>query len=90
MLDVQGCGTFSTCPQPEGTPFEVAAKMIAHRLREPHIQAMPDSTLVVLLDNNGEYRPPRCRKPRYRRVELGRFFLGDFRRLGHDVDEWSA
>jgi hypothetical protein len=55
--------------------------MIAHRLREPHIQAMPDSTVVVLLDNNGEeYRPPRCRKPRYRRVAELKTRLRRFRR----------
>jgi hypothetical protein len=36
--------------------------------RFPDVQAMPDSTVVTLLDSNG--------------VEVGRLTLGDLRRLG--------
>jgi hypothetical protein len=82
-LKIEGTGcSCNRCPDPEGTPLEVAVQLLETRMYK--IKNLPDSTPVVLSDvRMEEYLPPRCRKPRTRRVmdEVARFMLGELRPL---------
>jgi hypothetical protein len=82
-LTIKSTGrSFSSFPDPQGAPLEVAVQLIETRLCL--VTKLPDSTPVVLSDaRQEEYLPPRCRKPRTRTVydEVARFTLGELRPL---------
>jgi hypothetical protein len=82
-LTIEGTGcSCNRCPDPEGTPLEVAVQLLETRLYKT--KNLPDSTPVVLSTTRWEeYLPPRCRKPRTRTVydEVARFTLGELRPL---------
>jgi hypothetical protein len=82
MLEVQGHDVYTLVPPPREDPaFAVAAQLLL-----PHFQdlaALPDATPVVLRNARGEVVGTSASgRPRYRTTEVGRFALGDFRRLG--------
>jgi hypothetical protein len=80
MLEVAG-RTYTTCPQPEGVPFAVAAQLIQSRLGL--LAALPDETPVILQDARGEVvGTARSGRSRHRAAVIGRYVLADFRRLG--------
>jgi hypothetical protein len=61
--------------EPVGTDREIAQALLAHNLRL--IENLPDSARVTLSEMTFEkFVPPRCRKPRERRVTTP---LGEFR-----------
>jgi hypothetical protein len=76
----------SRCPDPEGTPIEIAAALMNFESGNP---AIPDAAVVVLTEEQQEeYTPPRCRRPRTRSVsrEIARFTLGEIRRQLADAE----
>ena len=55
----------SRCPQPQGTPLEVAKELATSVIGD-----VADDTMMFLIESQiEEYVPPRCRKPRTRIVE---------------------
>ncbi len=72
--------SINRCPEPEGTPFEVAHDLFVGNMGL--FDALPDSAKVTLSEVTvEEYIPPRCRKPRKRRVAtpIMTWTLGEFR-----------
>jgi hypothetical protein len=82
-LALEGTGrAYSSFPDPQGTPLEVAVQLLETRL--VLVRKVPDGTTVVLYNTGPEECPPcRRRKPRARTVydEVARFTLGELRPL---------
>src|SRR5262249_7660826 len=81
-LAIEGTGrAYRSCPDPQGTPLEVAVQLLETRL--VLIQKVPDDTTAVLYNTGPEYRPRRRRKGPARTVhdEVARFTLGELRPL---------
>jgi hypothetical protein len=81
-LTIEGTGReYSSFPNPQGTPLEVAVQLLETRL--PLVQKVPDSTPAMLYNTRPEESPPRRGKGSARTVrdEVGRFTLVELRAL---------
>jgi hypothetical protein len=81
-LALEGTGrAYSSVPDPQGTPLEVAVQLLETRL--VLVQKVPDGTTAVLYNTGPEGCPPRRRRRKgpARTVydEVARFALGELR-----------